>query len=1057
LDSKRWQKLDELFNVALERRSERRAAYVATVCAGDDELRQELEAMLAHHDRANSFIESPAYVVAAQNLFEDDVTESLIGRTIGPYHIRSLLGSGGMGIVYLAFDQELHRQVALKFLPNDLLFDKQRVQRFKQEARAASALNHPNILTIHQIGEVDARQFIATEFVEGETLRTLLKRKQLSLIQTLDIATQIASALSAAHAADIVHRDIKPENVMVRPDGYVKILDFGLAKLAEGPKFGSEHSTLLDTEQGAIIGTIQYMSPEQARGQAVDARTDIWSLGVVLYEMLTAHAPFGGETNSDVIAAILEREPLPLMHYEANLAPEVQLLVTRSLGKDRELRYQTAKDLLSDLRVLKQRLELRLSSDSSALTKPLTSRPGSEDDNQRTSSTVETARTSQASSAEYLVGEIKQHKLGVGALLGLILAVTVISAVYFRSSRLKSVAQLPSMSMTRFVTSEQVHTAAISPDGKSVAYVVGDKGCCFRESVRLRHVDTGSDLQIDPPSSLSRKSLTFSPEGNYIYFTDGADDLYRMPALGGPKTRLLGGVSTPISFSPDGKRITFVRRDYPTPDETSLMLANSDGTREEKVASRKKPDFFDGGPSWSPIEPAIACGAGSVDDRGRYLSVIEFRLDGREQRLISAQRWANIARLAWLSDGSGLLMLAEDRASIFSPQIWQLSSTDGNARRLTNELGSYDNLSVSADSTRALIEQTAQPSSIWTAKPGEPREITSGVKGSYESVSWLSDKYLVFDSNNSGQWEVWRLDIEDGTRTQLSMNAGANGDAAGCADGRFIVFVSNRAGAVNIWRMDSDGANPKQLTSGDHQDDYPRCTPDGKWVVYESTRAEKTTLWKVPFEGGEPVQLVDQPAKHAAISPDGRWVLYDSTDAPKGLSFRILPDGSRIADDPAGERTIWKVSIEGGNPKPFVNRYNLAPIISRKGNLMEPVISPDGKLIACRYQPNPEENIWKVAIISLDGIPVQIFDIAAHPFWDRVGFQWSPDSKAITYRGYGSSGDNLWSQPIDGGLRRQLTNFNSEQIFFFGWSPNGQLALSRGVETRDVILMTNFK
>jgi serine/threonine protein kinase len=236
---------------------------------------------------------------AAETLFADDSTESLIGRTIGPYHIRSLLGSGGMGIVYLAFDQELQRQVALKFLPDDLLYDKQRVQRFKQEARAASALNHPNILTIHQIGEVDARQFSATEYVEGETLRRLLKRKRLDPVQTFDIATQIASALSAAHAADIAHRDIKPENVMVRPDGYVKVLDFGLAKLAEGPKFGNENSTLFNTEQGAIVGTLQYMSPEQARGQAVDVRTDIWSLGVVLYEMLAEQAPFSGETNSD--------------------------------------------------------------------------------------------------------------------------------------------------------------------------------------------------------------------------------------------------------------------------------------------------------------------------------------------------------------------------------------------------------------------------------------------------------------------------------------------------------------------------------------------------------------------------------------------------------------------------------------------------------------------------------------------------------------------------------------------------------------------------------------
>jgi Tol biopolymer transport system component len=615
--------------------------------------------------------------------------------------------------------------------------------------------------------------------------------------------------------------------------------------------------------------------------------------------------------------------------------------------------------------------------------------------------------------------------------------------------------------MTRLETSDQVHTAAISPDGKSVAYVVREKACCFRQSLRLRQVETASDIQIDPPSNQYHQRLIFSPDGNYLYFTDGSDDLYRMPVLGGPKTRLIARVSSPLSFSPDGRRVTFLRRDYPTPDETTLMVANSDGTREEQIASRKKPDFFDGGPSWSPTQPAIACGAGGVDDRGRYMSVVEVRLDGGEQRQITSERWNNVGPLVWLSDGSGLLMLAEDQASIFSPQIWQLSYPDGSAHRITNELNSYENLSLSADSTMALTEQTAQTSNIWIeSKPGQPREITSGAKGSYENPSWLSDNQLVYDSNNSGRWDIWRLDVEKGVRTQLTMNVGANGDASASADGRFIVFASNRAGPLNIWKMDSDGANPRQLTKGNNEDDNPRCTPDGKWVVYESTRSEKTSLWKVPLDGGEPIQLVDKPAQNAAISPDGKWVIYQSTDSPKGVSFTILPDGKRIANDSTGESTIWKISIDGGRPKEFINRYNVDPIISRRGNLIDPIISPDGKLIACRYQPDPDKNEWKAAIISLEGIPVQVFNIAAHPFWDHVGFRWSPEGKAITYRVHQlapNDNDNLWSQPIDGGRPKRLTNFDSDQIFFFGWSKNGQLALSRGVETRDVILLTSFR
>jgi Tol biopolymer transport system component len=319
---------------------------------------------------------------------------------------------------------------------------------------------------------------------------------------------------------------------------------------------------------------------------------------------------------------------------------------------------------------------------------------------------------------------------------------------------------------------------------------------------------------------------------------------------------------------------------------------------------------------------------------------------------------------------------------------------------------------------------------------------------------------VIYHSNDSGQWNIWRLDTESSTRTQLTMNVGANGEATGSTDGRFIVFASNRAGPFNIWRIDADGANPKQLTRGSDEHDDPECTPDGKWVVYESTRSGVTTLWKVPLEGGEPTQLVNKPSQNASISPDGKWVFYQSTDAPKGVSISIFPDGRRVANDPMGESTIWKVSIDGGAPQQLMNRYSADPIISRHGNLVDPVISPDGKLIACRYQPDTNNDTWKIAIISLEGLPVQVFNISAHPFWDAVGFRWSADSQAITYRVpefNRNNSDNLWSQPINGAPPKKLTNFDSERIFFFAWSRNGQLALSRGVETRDVILLTNFR
>jgi serine/threonine-protein kinase len=352
----RWRKLDELFHAALERGTERRAAFLAEACDGDDELRHELESMLAHHEQAENFIERPAYAVAAETVVDDDPSEELVGKALGPYRVISLLGEGGMGLVYLAFDEALQRKVALKFLPPEFTSDKRRVQRFRLEARATSALNHPNILTVHEIGETDGRHFIVTEFVEGETLRRLVGRGRSRVSEVLDLAVQLTSALSAAHAAGIVHRDIKPENIMVRPDGYVKVVDFGIAKLTESAASLSYTGTVVTTETGAA-GTVHYMSPEQARGLDTDGRTDLWSLGVVLYEMLAGRTPFSGTTQSQIVTSILENEPQPLTHNFPEVPAELEWIIAHALRKDREERYQTAKELLAALKSLQRRLE----------------------------------------------------------------------------------------------------------------------------------------------------------------------------------------------------------------------------------------------------------------------------------------------------------------------------------------------------------------------------------------------------------------------------------------------------------------------------------------------------------------------------------------------------------------------------------------------------------------------------------------------------------------------------------------------------------------------------
>src|SRR5215468_9098095 len=413
----RWQQINDLFQSAVERAPEERTAFLEQACHGDDGLRREVESLIALDERAENFIETPAFEVAPE-LLTSERTGAMMGELIGHYRIESLIGVGGMGEVYLARDLQLGRKAALKLLPERLTADETQLSRSKSEARSASALNHPNILTVYEIGSDGKRQFIATEFIEGVTLRTWLADGRMNLRSALEIAVQVASALMAAHEAGVVHRDVKPENIMLRPDGYAKVLDFGIAKLAEEGSASEDHelatTALPQTRPGLILGTVRYMSPEQARGQKVDSRSDIWSLGVVLYEMVAGIPPFLGETPSDCIASILTKEPPPLSGVLPDVLLKLEAILQKALRKDRDERYQTTREMLADLRSLKDELELE-----------------------------------GPARARLIVREIKRHKRGV--LLMLAVGILVGAAFFYSfsflpsapSSNEKSIAVLP--------------------------------------------------------------------------------------------------------------------------------------------------------------------------------------------------------------------------------------------------------------------------------------------------------------------------------------------------------------------------------------------------------------------------------------------------------------------------------------------------------------------------------------------------------------------------------------------------------------------------------------
>src|SRR6266496_1798283 len=434
----RWQQLKQIFQSALERNPAERSAFLNQACADDPALRSQVESLIASHDQAGDSIEAMA-AEAATEMLDDDQAVSIVGKQISHYQVVSRIGRGGMGEVFLAHDTSLGRKVALKLLRSDFTRNEERLRRFQQEARAASALNHPNILTIYEIGHDGSLHFMATEYVEGETLRQHLSRARITVGQTLDVAVQVASALAAAHQAGIIHRDIKPENIMVRTDGNVKVLDFGLAKLAQPKTIDTAAPTLpqVETAPGVVMGTFSYMSPEQARGLTVDARTDIWSLGVMIYEMVAGRLPFEGETASDVMSLILQKEPLPLAHSSPEVPTELERIVRKALRKDKEERYQTIKDLLIDLRNLRKELELSAEMERSAPPMSLVS---------SAQSAPTTAHS--ASSAEYIVTEIKQHKRAAVGALALILIASAASFFYFHRTKASALTEKDTILLT---------------------------------------------------------------------------------------------------------------------------------------------------------------------------------------------------------------------------------------------------------------------------------------------------------------------------------------------------------------------------------------------------------------------------------------------------------------------------------------------------------------------------------------------------------------------------------------------------------------------------------
>jgi eukaryotic-like serine/threonine-protein kinase len=858
----RWQQIKALLKSALERDPLERTAFLDEACAGDTGLRAEVEALIESHAKAATFIESPAYELMAGSLSESHLVP---GHAIGPYQIINRLGAGGMGDIYLAEDTRLGRKVALKALPTHFTKDPERVRRFQLEAKAASALSHPNIITIYEIGHIDQLHYIAFEFIEGETLRRRMATAPLTVAEALEVATSVAAALLAAHEAKIVHRDIKPENIMLRADRVVKVLDFGLAKLTEAKPIMSGAPTLFQTQQGVVMGTAPYMSPEQARGLTVDPRTDIWSLGAVLYEMVGGRPAFEGPTNSDVIVAILGREPVPLVRYRPEVPTELEWIIKKALRKDRDERYQTAREFLADLRNLNQRLEFEEelersldTTDSRRLERaPVTDRQSQARTERATIdsvSTTEDGPKGRAAAVVHVGTPSFLQRIGRAPLIvGLAIVLLGLGFWLLKSLMKTNTANSPGTINFEQVTyqSGPEFFPSLSPDGKSISYASRAAG---NWDIYSQIAGSGNSINLTKDSSTDDSQPAFSPDGTRIAFRSEREGggIYIMGAHGESPARVADFGYSP-SWSPDGGQILIGTEKIPQP---STRPTKSELWKIDlKTGQRQRVSEGDAlQPTFSPNQKRIAYWS-RPDRYGQREHIFTIPVSGGEAVAVTDGSSTDLNPV-WSPDGK-YLYFSSNRGG--SSNIWRVAIdentgvTSGRPEAVTaiGATTSVLHLSFSRNGQLAYSAQT------------EIRNLrsvsfnpTQGTVGKPVSITQGSMQLWFPDPSPDGQW-----------LTAYSMGQQRH------------IFV-----------MRTDGTDQRDLTPDDYRYAWPRWSPDGQRIAFSSRRTGDYELWIVNRDGSGLRQLTQSAGGHySPWSPDGSMIAY-SIHTPKNDCVIVHPD-----------------------------------------------------------------------------------------------------------------------------------------------------------------------